>query len=83
MHVRLPSLYNLKLYLYAGREYRLKYYNESDFRAMETELQYTQRKTFHFSANTSHPDVHEDDIICTVNVAMVVSWLWVTIHKMA
>ena len=73
MFVRLPMLNNLNIYLYVDREYRLKYYDETNFRGIETELEYTQRKTFHFSANTSHPDVHEDDIICTVNVAMVVS----------
>ena len=72
----------MTLYVHDGREHRLKFYNESDLMAMETELQYTQQKTFYFNPNTSDPGVHEDDIICTVNIAMAVSCLWVVLHKM-
>ena len=50
----------------------MKYYNESSFNTNETELTYTQLKTFHFAPNKSAPGLDQNDKICTINLAMVV-----------
>ena len=55
------------------REYRNKYFNESDLLEDETVLRYTQLKTFHFSSSTSQNGASEDDVICTINIPLIVS----------
>ena len=54
------------------RERRIKHFNSSSLSWNKTKLTYTQQKTFHFSSETSGKSLKEDDIICTVNLAMVV-----------
>ena len=53
-------------------EKRVKFYNESSLLENDTLLEYTQMKTFHFN-QTRSGDYTEDDIICTINLALVVS----------
>ena len=52
-------------------EYRHKFFNDSNLSKNKTLLEYTQLKTYHFSEETSQGN--ENDIICTVNMPMVVS----------
>ena len=54
-------------------EFRVKHFNESDLLCNQTLLQYTQTKTFHFNQERSGEGLHEDDIICTINLPLVVS----------
>ena len=60
---------------YICREYRLKFYNESDLIDDNTKLIYTQLKTFYFNPDTSGDGLEEDDVICTINLAMVVCYI--------
>ncbi|XP_003387595.1 PREDICTED: lysosome membrane protein 2-like [Amphimedon queenslandica] len=56
---------------YSYREYRIKYFNTSDLLDGDNVLQYTQRKTFHFSSSTSQNNTSETDTICTINIPLV------------
>lgn len=54
------------------REYRNKYFNESNLLEEGKVLEYTQLKTFHFSPETSQENASESDTICTLNIPLVV-----------
>lgn len=53
------------------REYRVKYFNHTN--STKDLLAYTQNKTFYFDPEASNSSVKEDDIICTINIPLVVS----------
>ena len=52
------------------RETRIKYVLDTS--QDESLLTYNQTRLFHFSPNTSSPEVSEDDTICTINLPLVV-----------
>ena len=53
------------------REYRVKTLGEPK----GDQISYTQSKTFFFDANNSMSGATEDDVICTINIPLVVSYI--------
>jgi lysosome membrane protein 2 len=56
---------------YSYREYRSKFFLSMSPNG--TELTYNQSKLFFWDNSTSGPDLEEEDVICTINIPLLVS----------